>query len=154
MKARTICGSWRTIMGVHGNFRSTCRQERDHPGDHDWQESVDEMGRRLALSRPSANTYEPDPMRNLGPYLNADEVIRQFNAATFGIPYINFLQMMDLVIGESLLLGEVNPSEFEADFFRTWAEEQNMEPMVAQIIGTWILRAHLAGIEKGRAEQG
>lgn len=162
MKPRGYCGSWRNVIGIDGYpVRAVCREPKDHEPPCGWQASVDAANeywrfKELPMSRPSTESYEPSPLRNVGPYSSADEILRQYNAAIFGIPadQMTMLRLLDMVTGEALLISDVQPSEFEMDFFRFWAEESGMDPMVAQLMASWIIRAHVAGIEKGRAQQG
>lgn len=95
---------------------------------------------------------EPDPRRNNGPFQDANEALKQFAATTFGIPQTTPTErLLDLVLGEALLMTDTEPSDFELDYTKT-SHEQHADAIQIQIFAAWIIRAHLAGIEKGRSE--
>lgn len=105
------------------------------------------------LAEETQVTTEPSPFRDNGPYTDVEQAMRQFNAATFGIGNVmNLVQMLDLVLGEAVLMAVGDASEFETDHIRevNW-KGVGLDPVATQILAAWLIRAHLAGYRKGKA---
>lgn len=93
---------------------------------------------------------EPSPIRDNGPYRNADQAMKQFAAQTFGIPGPDRVHI-GLVIREALLLTGLDlGTAFELDYLGEYLRANRLDPVFAQIIAGWIIRAHLSGMDKGR----
>lgn len=96
---------------------------------------------------------EPSSVRDVGPYRSESQVLAQVSAQTFGIPQLTADRALDLLLGEGLLLGGVEPSDFELEQIRDLlAGIEGVDVLGAQIISGWVLRAHMAGVRSARAE--
>lgn len=95
---------------------------------------------------------EPDPRRDNGPYADIVQALKQFSATTYGLPArtMTSVQMLDLVMGEALLMTEVNASDFETEYVKEFNEQNGLDPVVTQILSAWLMRAYLAGFKQGK----
>lgn len=92
---------------------------------------------------------EPDPRRNIGPYEDADAAMKQFAATSYAIEEIfSNEQLCGIVIREGLLGSGTDLSPFEQDYLKAYLKEY-YDPIFAQLIQGWIIRAHIAGVDKG-----
>ncbi len=82
---------------------------------------------------------EPDPRRDIGPYESEEQILKQFAATTYGIPGSR-KELCGIVLREALLLAGVQPSEFELRH----ADAHWIDPVMAQILAGWLIRARLA----------
>ena len=87
---------------------------------------------------------EPSPLRDLGPYLSADQARAQLTATTYGIPADHAAPGFhgELVLAEALMMTGVQVTGWEdiqrQEIVRT------LSPETVQVIAGWLLRAHLA----------
>lgn len=94
---------------------------------------------------------EPSPFRDNGPYADAVQAMKQFNAVTFGLPEgTNPIRLLDLVLGEALMMSGAWPSDFEVDYVKAFNEQVGLDPVATQILAAWLVRAYRAGYGKGR----
>jgi hypothetical protein len=91
---------------------------------------------------------EPTPIRDNGPYDSAEQAIKQFLAQTHGIPGTPD-ELSGVVLREALLLAKVDLGAFfELEYMSTFLKAAWGDPVMAQIIAGWIIRAHIAGRDK------
>lgn len=87
---------------------------------------------------------DPSPVRDIGPYLSADQARAQLTATTYGIPAASAAPGFhgELVLAEALMLAGVQVTG--------WEDVQRQEivhtlsPETVQVIAGWLLRAHLS----------
>jgi hypothetical protein len=88
-----------------------------------------------------------NPIRDNGPYLNADQARAQYDAVAHGIP----AHMLGAVhIPEALMLAGVATSPYEHAQLETVA---SLPPEVVQVIAGWIIRASINGRLTGEGKQ-
>lgn len=93
---------------------------------------------------------EPDPRRNNGPFDGPDAAMKQYAATTFRLPGSSS-ELGATVIREALLMAKVDLGNgFELGWLDAMAKANQLDPLTCQLIGGWIIRAHLAGIENGQ----
>lgn len=92
---------------------------------------------------------EPDFQRDIGPYDNAGKALRQYAATGFNLEYVGNEQLCGMVIREGWVMSGVRASPFEMEYLNAYLHE-HYDPVFAQLVQAWIIRAHLAGIEKGQ----
>jgi hypothetical protein len=88
------------------------------------------------------------PIRDNGPYDSAEQAIKQFLAQTHGIPGTPD-ELSGVVLREALLLAKVDLGAFfELEYMSVFLKAAWGDPVMAQIIAGWIIRAHIAGRDK------
>ena len=87
---------------------------------------------------------EPSPIRDNGPYLSSAAARAQFDAVAFGVPG-DPAAAAGLVLSEALLMGGVQPTEFEAGVLVDLG--RRLDPATVQVLAGWVVRAHLAGVD-------
>lgn len=92
---------------------------------------------------------EPDPRRDIGPYDGPDAALKQYAVTGYGMPPWANEQLCGLVIREAMSGAGAAASEFELDYLNTFMREHH-DPILAQLIQGWIIRAHIAGVDRGR----
>lgn len=79
-------------------------------------------------------------MRDLGPFADADQAMRQFANWSAGMP-ISTQDAAKLSLGEGALRAGVRVSGFELEYVNAFAGD----PVLATILNAWLLRARLVG---------
>jgi len=92
----------------------------------------------------STNSFEPTPIRDNGPYLDAKQARAQFDATTYAIPPV---MAKSVILPEALALGWVDLSEYEERVRDHLCNE--LDPETLQVIASWIVRAYRAGYDHG-----
>lgn len=88
-------------------------------------------------------------MRDNGPYPDQAAARAQFAALAHGIPTPttgDLSAVCSLVLGEALLMAGVDVSDFETDQRDSIARQ--LDPHTVQVIAGWLVRAHLAGVNR------
>lgn len=93
----------------------------------------------------TSSSPEPTPHRDNGPYQSSDQAMEQYEAVTYGVPGGSQTRMI-MAMREALLIAGVKLPEYEISVVTTISAR--VQPDVAQVIAGWIMRAHLAGLER------
>lgn len=91
---------------------------------------------------------EPNPIRDVGPYLTGEQAGAQYGAQTFGLPQPEE-QKNAMVILEACLLAGVETSDFEAA--EVTAIAKLMAPTEAVVLAGLIIQANLGGMLRERS---
>ncbi len=91
-----------------------------------------------------------DEMRDIGPYRDVHQAMKQFDNWSKGIPQHGSMFGLSerMMIREALLMAGVEPSDFEMDYLA----DLKPDPLLATIVHGFILKAFLSGIQHGRTE--
>lgn len=114
----------------------------DHYPDDDGSDAAAGFPARAA---GNGSPIQGNPMRDNGPFLDADQAHAQFSAATHGLPGVRSGSSLgsQLVIGEALMMTGALPSGYESDeMVRVCVD---LPPETVQVIAGWVIRAWLAG---------
>lgn len=112
----TYCKKWSTVDGR----RQVCTFPKGHAGQCEWDATI----------------AEGAPFRDVGPYLGADQAMRQFANWSVGLPApTDEAGVMKVV--EATLIAMVESTEFE----REYLSAHGVDPILATIIHGWIIRA-------------
>lgn len=113
----TTCRKWRqTSSGA----RAVCSLDRDHPGDCSWQ---DYFTPRIV-----------DERRDIGPYQDVQQVKKQWESWSTGMPLADDQKAIMLIMESLLLAGRV-PTQYEQNVLA----RQKIDPILAQILSGWII---------------
>jgi hypothetical protein len=91
-------------------------------------------------------SFEGNPVRDSGPFVDSDQARAQFDAITHGVPVTTMQDLHglhDLVLIESTVVAGVELSTFERDTLGRVGEVCDSETV--QVIAGIIIRARLAG---------
>lgn len=99
------------------------------------------------MSNEPAGTVplEGNPMRDNGPFLDADQARAQFAAVTYGMPGVRSGSSLgsQLVMGEALTVTGLLVSGYESDEMVRLCVDLPAETV--QVIAGWVIRAWLSG---------
>lgn len=95
---------------------------------------------------------EPSLFRDVGPYADEQQALRQVGRTTFGVEPGRFREL-DAVLGQALLAANVQPSEFEMDRLMQELEDEHgrVDAAALQIMAGWVIRAYVAGTSQPRS---
>jgi hypothetical protein len=91
---------------------------------------------------------EPTPHRDNGPFLTLDQALKQFAAQTYGVPG-DTADLCALVVREATVITGVNMSPAEMDYLGAFMD-RHADPIFAQMLAGWMVRASLTGMERGQ----
>lgn len=87
---------------------------------------------------------EPTAVRDNGPYESLEQVMKQFDAVTYGLPMWTS-DKVHMALREAVLIAGVVLSSFEEELLRDLCHRQNLPAESATMLAGLMIRAHLAG---------